>query len=174
MVGNLFDDTYRVIRQGNSIPLMDTLVSVELDLELPRGYVAKIKRVEMFPKSLDDILAGFLADDYLLFGGVLLRDPDDAQTFFMPDNSVEHDVICEYRSELSMDTASGSLPAQVEKLWDFGDQIGLDVITARNLRFNAFVNAPNDPSDAPVLVCIVYYTLEKVKDAQILEVLDIL
>lgn len=174
MVGKLFDDLFHVIRQGLETDVVDTIESVELDLELPRGYVAKIKRVECFVKDYDDLYDTLIVDDYLEFRSCLLRDPDDAVTLAMPDNSVQHDVICEFSCDMYHDTTGGTDAGENHWVWDFGDDKGLDVITARNLRVNGLVGAPNSPTNAPFIVWVVYYSLEKIKDNEILELLDIL
>jgi len=163
----LFDNIMQVIATTNVIA-GTTVDSNEIDLELPRGYVAKIHKVIVQIFKWDAVLGAAENDR---FSWAVLLDPDDATTVEMPDNSVEHDVLVSgFWSALSITTLA--LSDVVEKQYDFSHLEGLDILSARNMRFNTV--AAGTDLNATELKVFIYYTLEEIKDAQIMELLDIL
>ena len=144
-----------------------------MDLNLPRGFIAKIKKVIFeandYPVELLDVVATALFQAM-----ALIRDPDDTISTGMPTNTDEHDVIAEWNfSAVGNTTANlivmpgGALRNEI----DFSED-DEDVITARNLRFN--ISGSATANFTPTFNCKVYYTLEPVTDDLILNLLDIL
>lgn len=165
----LFDNIMQAIRVENTVN-GTTTVSTEIDLELPRGYVAKIHKVivawtDVFSKTADNEI------DEALYA--LLLDPDDATTTQMPLETVEHDVILSGEFELKTAAAlAGVFYDSHRHIYDFSHLEGLDILSARNLRFNTVSGAAY--FDDSEIECTIWYTLEPIKDAQIMELLDIL
>lgn len=141
-------------------------LSGQLDLDLPRGFIAKIKKVIFFCLP-DEVIAAASFQTGVL--GALLRDPDDITTVVVPEGTQEHDVIAFIELVISHETGGGGQVQGIKQEFNFNDDT--DVITARNLRFN--VAASGTQPDL-TMECIVGYTLEEVKDADILNLLDIL
>lgn len=172
MAKKLFDDLMKVIR-SNVIFDGTTIVSQEVDLELPRGFVAKIKMVYLEVEGWELDTVG----ETNSVGGAqqaLVRDPDDSITTFIPDNEVQHDVICDLPTGLTIDalaTKGNTTIGSLDRRFDF-ENMGLDVITARNLRHNCV--ADNAIWDVAIGKCTIYYTLEAIKEDDILALLDIL
>lgn len=142
-------------------------LSVEVDLELPRGFIAKISKIlfTVFPFA---VAVGGREQNVEC---VLIRDPDDTTTTVIPANAVQHDVIAALRGVFIMEvftTGAASFVADRKQVLFREDE---DVITARNLRFNSKMGltAPDVNFE-----CEIYYTLEKVTDVDILNLLDIL
>lgn len=140
--------------------------SVELDLELPRGYIAKIKKIRFLPV----ILANFGLGDVDQFEQAIVRDPDEILQTSIPNNRSQHDVLADNTQTVTSNTGALAINNGLMEI-NFNDED--DVVTARNLRYNvkALIGTVLDDSafDGEV-----FYTLEKVTDNQILELLDIL
>jgi hypothetical protein len=165
-----FDNLYKVIKTTIT-NLVVAPQSTEIDLDLPKGYIAKIKLV-IIKYFLDGITAGTTIDSELLYSA-LVRDPDDAATIEIPENAVQHDVIMDYteRYNALLDATNGVGAIEVEKMKILNfDDMNVDVITARNIRFNAAASATTTHD----VECTVYYTLEAIKKTELLELLDIL
>lgn len=172
MAKAIFDNLMKMIKEDGVIATT-TVQSVEIDLELPRGYVAKIKKVVMEFADLAVLIEGLAADDSESYQCALLRDPDDIVTVTTPVNSVEHDVIVEWHPNwgLAFGTAENSFMFGLfHRQWTFDQE--LDVVTARNLRFN--IVGAGGSTLTPRIVVQIWYTLERIRDTQILELLDIL
>lgn len=170
-----FDNLFKVIQAGITLNVV-SIISIELDLELPRGFIAKIYKVIFEWRSWGTDLVGLGAIEAdLQMNCSLIRDPDDITTTQMPQNAVQHDVIAE-TSEGVFQNPTGSLAgftSLLRKTIDFPEHI--DVITARNMRFNATGGGADSANITESAARVeVYYTLEKVTDADILELLDIL
>lgn len=163
----LFDNIMQVIAQEGTIA-GTTVASAEIDLELPRGYVAKIHKVIVQMNGWDAVLGAAENDR---FDWALLLDPDDTETITMPTNSVEHDVLVSGQFGNLTITNLGMVP-ETEMQYDFSQLEGLDILTARNMRWN-IVAGGTDLNGAKLKV-LIYYTLEVVKDSEIMELLDIL
>ncbi len=163
----LFDNIMQVISVNNIISGTD-VISSEIDLELPRGFVAKVHKVVIQCANWDGLL-GAAENDRLSFA--LLLDPDDAVTVEVPDNTVEHDVVVSDTMNLLSITTYGLFSGDKWQ-YDFSHLEGMDILSARNMRFNS--TAAGVDINGAILKCLVYYTLEVIKDAQIMELLDIL
>ena len=165
----LFDNIMQVYR-GLIVVAGTATQSVEIDLELPRGYVAKIHKVIMDMRFTLDL--GVLSDT-LETQCALVLDPDDAVTVQMPANVVEHDVLCDALFEIREGATTENGHAKIwTKQIDFSHLEGLDVITARNMRWN--INEAAAQYDGSHATVTIYYTLEAIQDKQIMELLDIL
>jgi len=169
---DLFDNLMKVIKIENIIA-STTIVTVEVDFELPRGFVAKIHKVIM---GLRNYVQFTTVGDAAQLNSCLVRDPDDITTTQIPVNSVQHDAIMDWVAEILIleVTAVGEIV-----LWNDGfyktvdfTTLGMDVITARNMRFNTVAFAST--LDGADTMCEIYYTLEEVTDIDILNLLDIL
>lgn len=153
----MFDNIMKVIRVEHA-EAADTK-SVEIDLELPRGYIAKIKKVIFNWTGIGALSA---------CEGALVNDPDDQITVQIPDNEVQHDVIADFDFIVNVIVGTEHfVEHRIEILFDQE----LDVVTARNLRFN---RTQTVGVGGGITQCEVYYTLEQISDSLILELLDIL
>lgn len=163
----LFDNIMQVIHVSNTIN-GTTVVSTEIDFELPRGYVAKIRKIKM---EVDGTCEKWGTGDTAEFNAALLLDPDDAVAVSFPNNEVEHDVLAEHNvGHVSSTTDFFTIRNGTAEWIYFEDKE--DVITARNMRWNSA--ATTTAFDDALHDVTIYYTLEKIQDAQIMELLDIL
>ena len=168
-----FDDLLLVIRSNITDDAVAAVISNEVDLNLPRGFIAKIKKVifeanDLAPELLDVVATSILQ------AMALIRDPDDTVSTGMPSNTDEHDVIAEWNFSAIGNTTGNLIQmpgGQLRVEIDFSEA-DEDVITARNLRFN--ISGSATANFTPTYNCKVYYTLEPVTDDLILNLLDIL
>jgi len=170
-----FDDLNKVIRVDLD-SLDSTSDSIEIDLELPRGFVARLNHTRMgVSVNTNNLISG----DDLNVQMALIRDPDDGVTVSIPLNQTQHDVITDmdWRA-IAIAPFSGAADVSFhpdttnpqEKDW--GDNFQRDMITARNLRFNAVgISGMTNEVNARARVD---YTLEEVDEEQLINVLDIL
>lgn len=177
MVSKLFDNLLKTI-QAASVFTAGTLVSLEVDFEIPRGFVVKIHSVEL---RIDRVLEDFEAinaDKLARLRIALIKDPDDITTVSFTSNRVQHDVLIDL--EVSFGITLGTAESWIffdnvpTKYRQFSNQ-GNDVIIARNMR----LNIDGEGTDVADLtesfgIAIIDYTLEEVKDEDILNILDIL
>ena len=165
----LFDNIMQMIQVTNTVA-STTVISTEIDLELPRGYVAKIHKVIVYWRDVFDKMASGDKDNELY---AVLLDPDDATSLGPPGNSVEHDVLCNGSFEAAALAADYmGVHNSLRHETDFSHLEGLDILSARNMRFNT--QGGNTDYDGSEMECQIYYTLEAIKDTQIMELLDIL
>lgn len=167
-----FDQLMKVYKAQLTLNSTAT-ISVEVDLELPRGYVAKIKIVE-FQIRLVGVLQTS-ANIFTEFWTVaLVKDPDDDTTVAIPIAEVQHDVIADFIANYAgiLDTTNhnGAFIADPFRKIIYFNENEFDIITARNMRFNGTESADLDA----VVFCTIYYTLEAIKKQETLELLDIL
>lgn len=169
----LFDNTMHVIRVEHSNIDDSPVLSVEIDFELTKGIVAKIERVEI--QHFIDSLAG-AQPNFNGLDSALVRDPDDVATVVIPENETQHDVIADLHSEIFTNSTVGDSDSIDQNGRFFKDinfgMMGLDVITARNMRFNSLTDAA--VSDSNESHCTIYYTLHEVTSDFILDLLQIL
>lgn len=164
----LFDNIMQVISAEGTVA-GTAIISSEIDLELPRGYVAKIQKVVVQFRGWDAVVSSGVNDRIEC---ALLLDPDDALTVRIPDNQVEHDVLLDEMWEMALLTTTLALKDEGMRQYDFSQLEGFDIITARNMRWN--VTAAGTGLNGMIPKVNIYYTLEAIKDAQIMELLDIL
>ncbi len=162
-----FDNIMKVL-MIRTAPSDTTLVSTEADFELPRGFIAKIHFI-LWTAFINETIIG--VDAIQTFAAVLIRDPDDITTVLIPSNVVQHDVISGFDGTWVLDfTTSGAPTFQTQRKEQYYEK-ELDQITARNMRVN--VQSVLTTMDV-TYECEIHYTLEKVTDADILNILDIL
>ncbi len=160
------DNLIKLMVEDHLITNSTAVQSAELDLELPRGYIAKIRKV-VFSPFFDTNRTATITTGLFM---ALVRDPDDPVTERAPRGVVQHDVIAEFVGTYFYDTVTETLLMTTPLTLTFTELE--DVITARNLRFNAQTNVA--VTDEISFNIEVYYTLEKVTDLEILDLLDIL
>lgn len=160
-----FDNVLQVYSASITVDDTETLTA-EIDFELPRGYIAKIREVRFHVEVLN---TNAVFDGDMKFA--LVNDPDDDDTTEIPNQEVDHDVICEGFWTINEAAANGWIffthPYFIYKFDE-----NMDVVAARPMRFN--VVSGEDFNSGIIVTCIVYYTLEKVGDELMMELLDIL
>lgn len=153
----MFDDIEKVIKSVHSAVVTGSgTVTDEVDLELPRGFVAKIHKVRL----VVNVAAGLVINAQ----AALVNDPDDITTIAIPENQVDHDGIYDLFFQANA-SHTGSVEEQIHQ-----PPPGKDIIAARNLRFNA----ANSGAGAFNVICEVFYTLEQVTSDLLMNLLDIL
>ncbi len=161
----LFDNIAFIIAAEHALASTG-IASIELDLELPRGFIAKFKSTDFYLKDPQSpVNVGTFQ-----IQAAIINDPDDAASIEIPSNRVDHDVIDDAIFH-SMVGAAGINPqfelAPKSKKWDQES----DIIAARNLRYNAQTDSANwfaTPRFKGV------YTLEEVTTETLLNLLVIL
>lgn len=158
----LYDNLYKVIK-ANSGPFTanDTVKTEILDLQIPRGFGARIRRVIFRDYNLKDQLD----EVNFRFEGCLVLDPDDEDSYQIPSFRVDHDVLCDfefhYQRFIELTGDGISFMNTKEVVYDFNEE--MDVITVRNPRFNALGNGLKVDGDYPAQCHIeVYFTYEKI------------
>lgn len=155
--------------------------STELDLDIPRGYVAKLHRIIITASGLEvDLLDQSAPFEASIVGG-LYRDPDDATSVTPPSSQTQHDALAFLNTGIFLAQSDGSTErGGHEAVYNTKNDSGwfpdhLDMITARNLRFNIDQFGANRSVllDGGMRV-EVYFTYEKVSASDIAELLDIL
>jgi len=158
----LFDNLFKVIK-GNSGALSanDGVFTEILDLQIPRGYGARIRKV-MFELQVN---ADQKDQEYFRVLSALVLDPDDETSTQIPTFTVDHDVCCDFNFEywrIEEDTTPNGISGltSLKQSVDFDE--GLDVITVRNVRVNTIGNGllVNGDNNAQTRVTV-YFTYEK-------------
>ena len=167
-----FDNIRKLIRVDNTLNA-GSIVSTEITLDLPRGYIAKIRRIKFAFLNWSEDLEGTVAVE--ISGSVqsaLVRDPDDTLTIQTPENSSSHDVIGEHKADVFAELGNAHVGNDAKEYY-FDENI--DVPTARNLRFNTIGQGADVASlTESVVRCEIEYTYEKIDDKGMLDLLDIL
>ncbi|GAG73311.1 unnamed protein product [marine sediment metagenome] len=159
----LYDNLFKVIK-ANSGPIAanDVVLTEILDLQIPRNYAARIRRVIF----TDNVNGDQLDQEGFFFRGALVLDPDDENTNLIPTFTVDHDVLCDFEHEYERfeeDTTPNGISVIHNKctVYDFDET--LDVVTVRNIRFNMTGNGLAVGGDAEAQVkVVVYFTYERV------------
>ncbi len=160
----LFDNLFKVLKVNSGEFGMNDLVMTEcLDLKIPRGYCARIRKVIFI-----DYLAGQKGQPSVEFRGALVLDPDDETSTSIPTFIIDHDVLCDFehyyfRFEIAAPTEvpNGISEAHNQKTrYVFSEDI--DVVTVRNIRFNSQCHGLNVTGLKCQCRCIVYFTYEKI------------
>ena len=175
MANKLFDNLMKVI-EAVVVLAAGGVVSLEIDFELPRGFVAKIRHIMMRVERIEEDFEGISADKVARISFAVIRDPDDTNTTSVPTNETSHDVIMDH--EVGILIVAGTAGdvvfyvSDVRREREFGEG---DVITARNMRLNV-VGGGTDVADLTESLAVAHieYTLEEVSDNDILAILDIL
>jgi len=145
-----------------------TVTSTEVNLDLPRGYVAHFKHIEwILYDNMGQLMIDATARE---LQAAFVKDPDDEETVEIPHNESHHDVLDEFRisSHCNVANTSGVIHTPLFKQRRFTEEE--DAVSARNCR----VNCIETGGITCKLVCIIDYTIEKVSDNDILNLLDIL
>jgi len=175
MANKLFDNLIKVI-EGIVVLSAGSVASLEIDLELPRGFVAKIRHIMMRVERVEEDFEQISTDKVARISMALVRDPDDTTSSSVPSNETQHDVIMDHEVGFLMVAGTagdfGFYVSDVRRERQYGEG---DVITARNMRLNA-VASGTDLADITEALAVVHidYTLEEVSDNDILSILDIL
>ncbi|GAG97010.1 unnamed protein product, partial [marine sediment metagenome] len=135
----LFDNLYKVIKvNSGAISANDVVATEILDLQIPRGYCARIRKVRF---SLRDISG----QDNVDFGWHVLTacvlDADDENSITIPTFEIDHDVLIDHRWEMWGDfPATDGMTSLFtpQTVYNFDEQ--LDVVTVRNIRHNSLIN----------------------------------
>ena len=176
MANKNFDNLYKVLNAG-SIFTGATLVSLEVDFELPRGFIAKIWKIELNIIAWADDFKAISVDKNATWQLALIRDPDDITTVVNQSNQTQHDVVIAREVGILIIAGTAGDPGMI--IGDLRTELDIpehvDLITARNMRFN-IVASDDDAADITesVAECNIFYTLEKITDNDILALLDIL
>ena len=156
----LFDNLYKVIKL-NSGPMgeNDTIATEIGDLQIPRGYCARIRKVRF---TLRDIKAQSNVEFGFHVLTALVLDADDENSVVIPTFEIDHDVLIDHRWEIwgELNTNGEFAVWTPQKVYDFDEQ--LDVITVRNIRHNTLVNGMDLTGDKPQVEVTVYFTYEKI------------
>lgn len=173
-----FDNIMKVFKTQIAITGV-TLVTKELDFDIPRGYIVKIHDVQLEIRDLIEDIEGISADKAIRIVCALVKDPDDLTSIRVPNDTVSHDVLMDHQVDIlivanAADTSLSMYVSNQLKERNFSAE-GLDVFTARNLRLNVDVFG-SDAADVTEALCeaVIHYTLEKITDNLIINLLDIL
>jgi len=160
----LYDNLYKVIKANSGAISANDVVATEiLDLQIPRGYCARIRKVIFNLRTLGD------QDISNIEGTVrsaLVLDADDENSTYIPTFEIDHDVLCDFYFELQAILQAGtedfnivnSLLRQEHKFDE-----DMDVVTVRNIRHNSLVHGLTVGGDTPPQVeMTVYFTYEKI------------
>lgn len=177
MAKNMFDNVMKVMSARITFTGA-TLVSTELDFELPRGYIAKIHDVHMHIEKIFEDFEGLSVDAIADWIMCLVKDPDDITSIVFPTNTVDHDILMVMKGGIMIIAGTAGDPGiaiyGTSKERNYSAE-GLDVFTARNMRFNidAFGASNGSMTESRANVDI-HYTLERITDDNIINLLDIL
>lgn len=175
---NIFDNIAKLVHSTIVPTVAGT--SEQIDLDVPRGFVAKIKHIEHWMKvtSLNP-QNGVVLYEFIIN---LLNDPDDTTSFTLGSElDPDTDVIDTFDGTVFALEVGAGITA--DRLNYYGDQLqfyrqlnfetmNLDVFAARPLRHNAIVSSVTGLSLESHYT--IRYSLEEITDKQVLELLDIL
>ena len=157
----LFDNLFKVLKvNSGDFGVNDVVMTEILDLQIPRGYCARIRKV-----IFTDYLAGQADQVSVEFRGALVLDPDDETSINIPTFVIDHDVLCDfehYYFRFEEDTTPNgiSFVQRLKTELDFTEEI--DVVTVRNIRFNSSAHGLNVEGDKCQCRITVYFTYEKI------------
>jgi hypothetical protein len=175
-MAKITDNLIRIQTQENVPTVAATVVTHQFELDIPRGYVAKLQFVwiEHF-FCIDDFTPTADMQYCFTFSSALVNDPDDGTTVIRPTdtyNDVIWDLYSRVQCQINTDNADPMLHSTpLSVLKEFGQE--QDIIIARNPRFNSVVNSVVNMASLNAR-CTIGFTLERVTDAELLEILDIL
>ena len=172
-----FDNIMKVFRSFLTFTGATT-VSKELDIDLPRGYIMKIHDAKLEVIRWGEDVEGISADKVIRYLLALIKDPDDITSVSIPADTVDHDVLMDHEMEVILVAGTaGDVVAEFsnQKQEQNFSAEGLDVFSARNMRLNGDVQGTDaaDGTEALGMVTI-NYTLERITDQLIIQLLDIL
>jgi len=159
----LYDDIYQVIKGNSGALSANSGVFTEiLDLQIPRGYAARIREVIFHVDPQADQTDQVDMDWY----SALVLDPDDETSYQIPTFEIDHDVLCDMHvcwHRMEEDTTPNGISniRCAEVVRKFTEE--LDVIKIRNIRFNTFCEGLKvDGTTKSQVRITVYFTYEKV------------
>lgn len=156
-----------------------TLVSVEIDFDIPRGFIVKIHRAILEHKRIGEDIEGLSADTLYRLQSTLIKDPDDSTSIGFVSNRVDHDILMQNDTDVAIianaaDTSVAIYVSETKQDFNFSAE-GLDVFTARNMRLNIDAIGTDAASVTEgIATATIHYTLEKITDDLIIDLLDIL
>lgn len=159
----LYDNLYKVIKANSGEFSANDVVKTEiLDLQIPRGYGARIRKVIFIESNFRDQTN----QTYLHTYSALVLDPDDEDSYQIPMFRVDHDVLCDHESycvRLEEDTTPNGIATLCAKRTEHIFTEDMDAITVRNPRFNSMIGGFNVSGDHKFQMRIeVYFTYEKI------------
>jgi len=156
----LFDNLYKVIKlNSGAISANDTVATEIGDLQIPRGYCARIRKVKFALRDIGDqsnVEFGF----HVLTACVL--DADDENSVSIPTFEIDHDVLIDHRFELwgELNTTGETSQWTPSVMYEFTEET--DVVTVRNIRHNTLINGFDVSGLKPQTEMTVYFTYEKI------------
>lgn len=156
----LFDNLYKVIKlNSGAISANDTVATEIGDLQIPRGYCARIRKVRF---TLRDIKGQVNTEFGFHVLTALVLDADDENSVVIPTFEIDHDVLIDHRFEMWGDLVTEGMTSlwTPQKVYNFDEE--LDAITVRNIRHNTLVNGMDVSGDKPQVEITVYFTYEKI------------
>lgn len=172
---------YRVVKvNSNELDPSGGILSEIVDLQIPRGFVARIRKVffnlrwetEQLPEPG---AAGVLVERLSKFFMALINDPDDEDHVAIPTHTIDHDVIADWEVAIDLTVFSGTgggLAYMITPETEIDFTEDLDVLCPRNIRFNAMGDIIG-ATKKPQAFVKVYFTYEKVGESALLELLNI-
>jgi len=159
----LFDNLYKVIKANSgSISANDGVFTEILDLQIPRGYCARIRKV-IFDMQVN---ADQKDQEYFRCLGAIVLDPDDETSTQIPTFEIDHDVLCDTvfeKHRQDEDTTPNGISALFTPRDVHVFDETLDVVTVRNIRFNIIANGLLVSGDNKAQMRVtVYFTYEKI------------
>ncbi|GAG88455.1 unnamed protein product [marine sediment metagenome] len=159
----LYDNLFKVVK-GNSGSLSenDGVFTEIFDLQIPRGYAARIRKIVWEPQILSE------QSDQVYFRllGACVLDPDDETSVAIPTFTVDHDVCADYSFEMvryEENTTPNGISVAISRRETIDFDEGLDVVTVRNIRVNTMITGSAAGGSAQCqLRASVYFTYEKV------------
>ena len=159
----LYDNLFKVIKvNSGSISANDGVFTEILDLQIPRGYAARIRKV-IFDVQVN---SDQFDQEYWRVLTAIVLDPDDETSTQIPTATVDHDVLCDSHLEKHRqkeDTTPNGIDALFtpRDVHEFTEE--LDVVTVRNIRYNTLATgllvSGENKTQGRVTV---YFTYEKV------------
>lgn len=156
----LFDNLYKVIKLNSGAISANDVVATEIgDLQIPRGYCARIRKVRF---KLRDIGEQSNAEFGFHALTALVLDADDENSIAIPTFEIDHDVLIDHRFEMwgELNTTGETSLWTYEAVYDFDES--LDAITVRNIRHNTLINGFDVSGLKPQVEITVYFTYEKI------------
>ena len=159
----LFDNLFKVIKGNSGLLSENDGVFTEIfDLQIPRGYCARIRKVVWEPhistEQSDQV--------HIRLISALVLDPDDETSVAIPTFTVDHDVCCDYAYEITRyeeDTTPNGISVVNTPRDEINFDEGLDVVTVRNVRVNTMITGSASGGSAQCQMrCEVYFTYEKI------------
>lgn len=179
----IYDNMFRVIKvNSNQLDPAGAKSTEIADLQIPRGFVARIRKVIFtvrFEEGQLPAINGTITERLNKYFMALVNDPDDETSTAIPTHQIDHDVICDAEFHVDRVLAQGATPPAFSGGYAIHSPIlihefteDLDIICPRNIRFNAAATIIGATTKTQAIV-EVYFTYEKVGEGAILELLNI-